>query len=112
MSRTDDEPDRLERLVEDFQPGVYRHYKGQFYMALCLAREDETEEVVVVYTRLYDRAGFPVSTRRLSIWCQDVLLDGHWVPRFAYIGNTIAADGSDSTPAARRGLIGWMKENL
>jgi hypothetical protein len=40
------------------------------------------------------------------------LLDGHWVPRFAYIGNTIAADGSDSTPAARRGLIGWMKENL
>lgn len=41
--------------MQDFRPGVYRHYKGDHYLALGLARADETDEVVVVYTRLYAR---------------------------------------------------------
>lgn len=74
-------------MSEDFRPGVYRHYKGNHYLALGLAREDETDAVVVVYTRLYPRAGLPMSTRRLSVWNQRVMLaDGSSVPRFAYVG--------------------------
>lgn len=33
--------------IDDFQPGVYRHYKGRHYLALGLARA-ETDDVVVV----------------------------------------------------------------
>jgi hypothetical protein len=49
--------------IDDFQPGVYRHYKGRHYLALGLARADKTDDVVVVYTRLYPRSGLPMSTR-------------------------------------------------
>lgn len=78
---------------EDFRPGVYRHYKGNHYLALGLAREDETEELVVVYVRLYARAGLPMSTRKLRVWNEAVTgTDGRPVPRFAYVG--------PATPAA------------
>jgi hypothetical protein len=72
----------------DFRPGVYRHYKGAQYLALGLAREDETEELVVVYVRLYAREGMPMSTRRLSVWNEQVRMpDGTLQPRFVYSGN-------------------------
>ena len=75
--------------IADFKPGVYRHYKGNYYLALGLAREDETNETVVVYTRLYPREGLPMSTRKLSVWNETVRLefDGALMPRFAYVGH-------------------------
>ena len=70
-----------------FRPGVYRHYKGNTYLALGLAREDETDETVVVYTRLYPRDGLPMSTRRLAKWNERVPVQGGGSqPRFAYLG--------------------------
>ena len=69
-----------------FRAGVYRHYKGNFYLALGLAREDESEETVVVYTRLYPRAGLPMSTRRLAVWNETVETPEGPVPRFQYFG--------------------------
>lgn len=116
MKRDAFDAERLAQMIERFRPGVYEHYKGRQYLALCLAREDETDEVVVVYTRLYARAGLPTSTRRLRIWNEEVELDdGQRVPRFAYIGHAGPAldddaDTESSTP--RRGLVGWMKDNL
>jgi len=72
----------------DFKPGVYRHYKGAHYLALGLAREDETEALVVVYVRLYERAGLPMSTRRLSVWNEQVRdAAGTLRPRFEYVGS-------------------------
>ena len=70
----------------EFQPGVYRHYKGQYYLALGLARQDETDETVVVYTRLYPREGLPMSTRLLRIWNESVAVEGGEQPRFVYVG--------------------------
>ena len=70
-----------------FQAGVYRHYKGAHYLALGLARADETDDVVVVYTRLYEREGLPMSTRKLEIWNQSVEVDGQQVPRFTFVGH-------------------------
>lgn len=71
-----------------FQPGVYRHYKGNHYLALGLAREDESEELVVVYVRLYARAGVPMSTRKLKIWNEQVPAgsNGQLQPRFMFVG--------------------------
>ncbi len=77
----------------DFKPGVYRHYKGNYYLALGLAREDETDATVVVYTRLYPREGLPMSTRRLSVWTETVtaVAGGEPQPRFAYVGHASPA---------------------
>lgn len=78
----------------EFRPGVYRHYKGRHYLALGLAREDETDQTVVVYTRLYPREGLPMSTRRLSVWNQPVEgEDGTPVRRFEYVGPGEPATG-------------------
>lgn len=75
--------------IADFKPGVYRHYKGNYYLALGLAREDETNETVVVYTRLYPREGLPMSTRKLSVWNETVRVepDGVLMARFAFVGH-------------------------
>lgn len=70
----------------DFKAGVYRHSKGRLYLALGLARDDETDEVMVVYVRLYERAGYPMSVRRLSVWNEQVDVNGVLVPRFSYVG--------------------------
>lgn len=74
--------------LSSFTPGVWRHYKGRDYLALGLARQDETNEVVVVYVRLYEREGLPMSTRKLSIWNELVEHEGRHVPRFRFIGPT------------------------
>lgn len=113
---SEDEDAALAEMIDNFQPGLYQHYKGQQYLALCLAREDETDEIVVVYTRLYARAGLPTSTRKLWIWNEEVEHQGQRVPRFSYCGH--ATDAVDSRgrpkqiPRSRRGLLGWVKDNF
>jgi len=73
-------------MKTDFTPGVWRHFKGADYLALGLAREDESDELVVVYVRLYPRDGIPMSTRKLSVWNQTVEHNGRVVARFSYVG--------------------------
>ncbi len=105
----------LQAMVDDFQPGLYQHYKGRQYLALCLAREDETDAIVVVYTRLYARAGLPTSTRRLQVWNEEVEVDGGWVPRFAYCGHVtdeLDAGGKPQQEHGRRGLLRWVKDTF
>ncbi|MGH8461268.1 MAG: DUF1653 domain-containing protein [Stenotrophobium sp.] len=87
-----------------FKAGVYRHYKGEHYLALGLARVDETEEIVVVYTRLYPRAGLPMSTRLLNVWNEQVVAaDGTTQARFAYVGHeTPATDVHGTHPDSAR----------
>lgn len=114
MSRDDQQAKDLAQMIERFRPGVYEHYKGRQYLALCLAREDETDEVVVVYTRLYPRDGLPTSTRRLHVWNEEVEHEGRLVPRFAYRGHVEAApdEDEDDAPTQRRGIVGWVKDNF
>src|SRR5688572_30543112 len=111
MNREEQEAQQLAQMIERFRPGVYEHYKGRQYLALGLAREDETDEVVVVYARLYPRDGLPMSTRRLHVWNEEVKHEGHLVPRFAYRGHVEPApdDDEDDSDAStrRRGLVGW-----
>jgi hypothetical protein len=76
----------------EFKPGVYRHYKGRYYLALGLARADESGATAVVYTRLYPRAGLPMSTRLLNVWNEQVVAaDGTTQARFAYVGHETPA---------------------
>ncbi|KAF1054700.1 MAG: hypothetical protein GAK43_00742 [Stenotrophomonas maltophilia] len=65
------------------QIGLYRHYKGQSYRVLGLARHSETDEALVVYQALYGECGLWV--RPLSMFTEAVEVDGERVPRFALV---------------------------
>ena len=61
--------------------GTYRHYKGNLYKVLHLARHTETEETLVIYQALYGEYG--IWARPLEMFMETVTLpDGTVVPRF------------------------------
>lgn len=54
---------------EDLKCGVYRHYKGKYYLLIGIARHSETEELHCVYVPLYTILGRGgLSIRPLSMW--------------------------------------------
>lgn len=65
-------------------PGRYRHFKGQEYDVLGVARHSETEEPLVVYRCLYGDGGLWV--RPLSMFMESVSIGGESVERFSYLG--------------------------
>ena len=65
------------------EPGVYRHFKGNYYELLGVARHSETLEELVVYRALYGTRGLWV--RPLSMWNETVMKDGKPVPRFVRV---------------------------
>ena len=65
-------------------PGLYRHYKGNDYQVIAVARHSETLEPVVVYRALYGEGGLWV--RPYAMFCEEVVVDGRSVRRFAPIG--------------------------
>lgn len=68
----------------DIKPGRYRHFKGNDYEVLYLARHSETLEDLVVYRALYGERG--VWVRPASMWNDPVDQNGVVQPRFRYIG--------------------------
>ncbi len=62
------------------RPGIYRHYKGQRYEVIDVARHSETEELLVVYRTLYGNHDLWV--RPLAMFEELVDLAGQKVPRF------------------------------
>ena len=64
--------------------GVYRHYKGNKYEVIGLAKHSETLENMVVYKALYGDGGTWV--RPLSMWDNLIEVDGKTVKRFEYEG--------------------------
>ncbi|OGL97620.1 hypothetical protein A2318_04190 [Candidatus Uhrbacteria bacterium RIFOXYB2_FULL_45_11] len=64
--------------------GIYRHYKGNDYEVIGEARHSETLEPMVVYRALYGDQELWV--RPLTMFGEDVVLDGKSQPRFTYKG--------------------------
>ena len=67
--------------------GKYRHFKGNEYEVLCIAKHSETLEEYVVYKALYGDKG--VWVRPASMWNESVCREGKTVQRFTYIGEEI-----------------------
>ena len=63
--------------------GKYRHFKGNKYELLGIARHSETMEPMVVYRALYGDGGLWV--RPLAMWTEIVERDGYHGPRFRYL---------------------------
>jgi hypothetical protein len=70
-------------LPAEPRPGRYRHYKGNDYQVLGVARHSETRELLVVYQALYGERGWWV--RPHAMWNESVQVAGEIVPRFKLI---------------------------
>lgn len=70
--------------MEELKPGRYRHFKGNEYELLGVARHSETLEELVVYRALYGERGLWV--RPVAMWNETVERDGKTYRRFTYLG--------------------------
>lgn len=66
--------------------GVYRHFKGNLYELVDVAKHSETLEDMVVYRALYGECGLWV--RPLSMWNEYVEYEGGRVRRFEKVEET------------------------
>ena len=64
----------------ELKPGLYRHFKGNMYKLLYVAKHSETLEPMVVYQALYGEMGIWV--RPASMWTEHVDREDYHGPRF------------------------------
>ncbi|MBO5452424.1 MAG: DUF1653 domain-containing protein [Clostridia bacterium] len=64
--------------------GIYKHFKGNSYEVLGVAKHSETLEEMVVYKALYGDGDIWV--RPLKMWDETVEYNGQMVKRFTYKG--------------------------
>ena len=68
----------------ELKPGKYRHFKGNEYELVGIAKHSETLEPMVVYQALYADRGLWV--RPAAMWQEPVDREDYHGPRFVYIG--------------------------
>ena len=91
MPRVSVKEDNMKAFKYNVQPGRYRHFKGNEYEVVGLAKHSETLEDMVVYRALYGEFGLWV--RPAAMWNETVDRDGYHGPRFQYIGDKLPENG-------------------
>lgn len=71
--------------MDEIKLGKYRHFKGNEYRVIGIAKHSETLEEMVIYQALYGEGGYWV--RPASMWNETVERDGKVYKRFTYIGD-------------------------
>lgn len=64
------------------EKGIYKHYKGNLYEVIGLAKHSETLEEMVVYKALYQKEGANLWVRPRRMFNENVLVEGKLVKRF------------------------------
>ena len=67
----------------EIRTGKYRHFKGNEYEVLYVAKHSETMEEMVVYRALYGEKG--VWVRPAAMWDETITRDGKTFKRFEKI---------------------------
>jgi hypothetical protein len=65
--------------------GFYKHYKGNIYEVIGVAKHSETLEEMVVYKATYQPEGENLWVRPLSMFVETVVFEGQIVKRFTKI---------------------------
>lgn len=95
-------------------PGIYQHYKGEFYQVLGTSVHSESLERLVLYRSLKGSAEFAPETlwvRPYAMFNGNVTVDGRTVKRFT----KISAESSEHLTEDEEFLpayVAWMKEAL
>ena len=71
--------------MQEIQPGLWKHFKGNLYRVMYVALHSETGEEMVVYQALYGQRGMWV--RPASMWLEHVERVGYSGPRFVRLGD-------------------------
>ena len=66
--------------------GIYRHYKGNKYEVIGIAKHSETLEDLVAYRALYDNKVSQLWVRPLKMFTETIEINGTEIERFKYIG--------------------------
>lgn len=65
--------------------GKYQHFKGNLYQVITIAKHSETLEDFVVYKALYNDPKSKFWIRPLSMFLENVEVNGVQVPRFELV---------------------------
>ena len=69
----------------ELKKGIYRHFKGNLYELVDIAKHSETLEPMVVYRALYGDGGLWV--RPAHMWLEQVDRPEYQGPRFTFLEN-------------------------
>lgn len=78
----------IENTMSFIKKGTYRHYKGNFYELIDIARHSESLEDVVIYRALYGDFGLWV--RPLRMFIEEIENNGVIQKRFELINEDSA----------------------
>ena len=70
--------------MNEMRSGKYRHYKGNEYEIIGIAKHSETLEEMIVYRSVYDKNSLWV--RPKDMFFETVVINGVEVSRFEYLG--------------------------
>lgn len=73
--------------MKKFKLGIYKHFKGNKYLVLGLAKHSETLEDMVVYIPLYESDTSNMWVRPLELFLDDKEVDGKKVERFKFVSD-------------------------
>ena len=71
--------------MKQLKLGKYKHYKGNFYKVIGVAKHSENLEQLVVYEALYDNPEGKLWVRPLKMFVEEVEVNGKKMPRFEFI---------------------------
>ena len=75
--------------MKDLKLGKYKHYKGNFYRVIGVAKHSETLEELVVYEALYDNPEGKLWVRPLKMFMEEVEVNCKKLPRFEFINEEV-----------------------
>lgn len=67
----------------EIKKGKYRHFKGNEYQVIGIAKHSETLEPMVVYQAIYNSG--EIWVRPFEMWNEIIEKDGYSGPRFQFI---------------------------
>ncbi len=79
-----------------FLPGRYRHYKGNYYELLFVAKHSESGEELVIYRALYGEGG--IWARPAAMWNELISVEGIPQRRFTFVGGGSLPEGLTIRP--------------
>lgn len=65
--------------------GLYKHYKGNVYEVIGVAKHSETLEEMVVYKATYQAEGQNLWVRPLKLFLETIIVNGQIIKRFEKI---------------------------
>lgn len=69
--------------MNEIKLGKYRHFKGNEYEVIGVARHSETLEKMVVYRALYGEK--EIWVRPANMWNEEITRDGKTFKRFEFV---------------------------